>query len=62
MLSNTSDLKIDCLPIWMNVQVAVAFCYLMETLLEGMDSLYTEKAGGKISATIIGLIFVIAWG
>ena len=33
----------------------------METLLEGFDTLYVESAGGKISASVIGLIFVLAW-
>lgn len=40
----------------------MAFCYFFETLLEGFDELYTVSAGGKISATVIGLILVLAWG
>ena len=61
MMSNNTDLKTDCLPIWMYVQLCVSFCYFMETLLEGFDTLYVESAGGKISASVIGLIFVLAW-
>ena len=41
--------------------MCISFCYFMETLLEGFDTLYVESAGGKISATVIGLVFVLAW-
>ena len=62
-LKNERDVQTDCLPIFMLVQLVIAFMYWLETMMQGLQTMYGDDSlsYGIIIAEAFGLILIIVW-
>ena len=48
-------------PMIVGLDTSLAFMYFLESLLQGMDTLYNQSGGGKIFANIFGLLMMVVY-
>ncbi len=59
---NEKDLYVNCLPMILFIETAIAFMYMIEALLESADELFAiGSTTGHIIAIVFGAVFFVAW-
>ena len=55
-------MTVNCLPMFLYLEVAIAFMYLCEAFFESIDGVFAKgSTAGHIVAIVFGVIFFVGW-